>query len=145
MKAMNILFGEDHFKISFEALGEIPDLLRSRPGRVLQLNPGENQDRISWHLFYSDGAEIYCGFRKSVSATYHFFKLNNLLQDFESHCKDLATPGYLRFRRKSKGSKGKGSRKNSTCLLGFSRQLAVPTIARRIKFIPERGYKDLEL
>ena len=140
-----LTFGREVFKV--KDLEEVDLLLKSAPGRLLQIDKVRkvrtSLGNLPWYLFYSDGEDIFCGFRKSTSETFHFFQLPiggigefSLPQHFEK----LKARDALKYRRKRKGvtAKGKGSKKFGVSIyLGRDHE----TVGRKIS---DRA-KDLKL
>lgn len=112
---LEVTFGTDRFAIADQ--DELPILMRSQPGRLLQVH---HHTRVAWFLFYADkGGQIHCGFRKSTSSTFHFFKVPDLEepQTFREFLMKLGFSDSLKYRKKKKSqTKGEGGKKNGICI-----------------------------
>lgn len=128
---MKIQFGDLSFDIPRESLADIPKMLKASPGKVLTFLESW-EDRISWFAFYSDGTEVFCGFRKSTSSTFHFFALDQE-KCFSEHHRSLRVANSLTFQRKRKGqAKGPGSKSKGMCTY---RGEKYPTHSKRLKMV----------
>ena len=133
-----IQFGPDCYQVP--GFDELEQLLHSVPGRILRLvRLNSYNQRLGYYVYYSDGKDLYCGFRKSTSQYYHCFKLPSDKRNFSQHLNNLRSSTSLRYRRKQgNASKGKGSKKHGFCIYD---NIDYPTVGRSIKDYK----KDLKL